>query len=77
MSAPTKADSLHERMVHAFGQKQMERSFDNMVSAFGRNLLDFLTDDARDELLQRCIASHKLHRRFTAENRKYLQRRAS
>lgn len=77
MAAPTKADTLHERMDHAFGAKQVERNFDHMVAAFGRNLLDFLTDEARDELQRRCIVSHKLQRRFTAENRRHLQRRAS
>lgn len=77
MATPTKADALHERMEHAFGAKQVERNFDHMVAAFSRNLLDFLTDDARDELLRRCIVSHKLHRRFAAENRKHHQRRAS
>lgn len=68
--APTKADPLHERMLHAFGNQRIQRSFDHMVSAHGCNLLDYLTDDARDELLRRCIVSHKLQRRFAAENRK-------
>jgi hypothetical protein len=43
-----------------------------------RNLLDHLTDDARDELLGRCIISHKRQRRYAAESRKhYQQRKAS
>jgi hypothetical protein len=49
-----------------------------MVSAAsGCNLLDYLTDEARDELLRRCITSHKLHRRFAAESRKHHARRAA
>jgi hypothetical protein len=75
--APTKAETLHDRMVHAFGEKQMERSFDNMVLAAGCNLLDYLTDEAREELLRGCIASHKLHRRFAAESRKHYARRVA
>jgi len=73
--APTKADSLHVRMTHTFGEKQIQRSFENMVSAC--NLLDYLTDEAREELLRRCIVSHKLHRRFAAENRKHYARRVA
>lgn len=78
MATPTKADSLHERMEHAFGQKRIARSFENMVTAHGCNLLDYLTDAARDELLRRCIVSHKLQRRFAAESRAVyrLKRRA-
>lgn len=74
---PTKADSLHDRMEHAFGRQRIARSFENMLTAHGCNLLDYLTDDARDELLRRCITSHKLQRRFAAESRKHFQRRAS
>jgi hypothetical protein len=76
---PTKADSLHERMEHAFGRQRIARSFENMITAHGCNLLDYLTDEARDELLRRCIVSHKLARRFAAESRKVyrLKRRAS
>lgn len=73
---PTKADSLHDRMLHAFGEQRIRRSFENMVSCYGKNLLDCLTDEARDELLLRCITSHKLQRRFAAESRKHHQRRA-
>lgn len=74
---PTKADSLHERMEHAFGRERIERSFQNMVTAHGCSLFDYLTDEAREELLLRCITSHKLQRRFAAESRKRYQRRAS
>lgn len=74
---PTKADSLTERMEHAFGRQRIARSFENMLTAHGCNLLDYLTDEARDELLRRCITSHKLQRRFAAESRKLHQRRAS
>jgi peptide methionine sulfoxide reductase MsrB len=75
--APTKADSIRERMDHAFGRQRIERSFENMVSADGRDLLDYLTDEARDELLRRCITSRKLQRRFAAESRAVYARRAS
>lgn len=75
--APTKSDPLYERMLHAFGDQRIHRSFENMVSDRDCNLLDYLTDDARDELLRRCIASHKLQRRFAAENRRIHARRAS
>jgi hypothetical protein len=64
-------------MEHAFGRQRIARSFENMLTAHGCNLLDYLTDDARDELLRRCITSHKLQRRFAAESRKHFQRRAS
>jgi hypothetical protein len=77
MAIPTKADPLHERMLHAFGQKRIQRSFENMVTAHGCHLLDYLTDEARDELLRRCITSHKLQRRYAAESRMHHQRRAS
>lgn len=66
----TKADKLHDRMVHAFGEQRIARSFQNMVTAHGCNLLDYLTDEARDELIRRCITSHKLTRKFAAESRK-------
>jgi hypothetical protein len=75
--APTKADPLLERMLHAFGDERIMRSFRNMITAHGCNLLDYLTDDARDELIRRCIVSHKLQRKFAAESRKHHQRRAS
>lgn len=65
--APTKADSLSDRMNYTFGQKRINRSFQNMMSS--GDLIDYLTDDARDELLSRCIASHKLSRKFAAESR--------
>jgi hypothetical protein len=67
---PTKADPLHERMLHAFGEKRIQRSFENMVSCHGNNLINCLTDEARKELLLRCIVSHKLSRKFAAESRK-------
>lgn len=75
LMAPTKADSLRDRMEHAFGCQRIARSFDNMLTAHGCNLLDYLTDEARDELLRRCIVSHKRQRRFAAENRKHHLRR--
>lgn len=75
--SPTKADTLQDRMEHAFGRQRIARSFENMLTAHGCNLLDYLTDDARDELLRRCITSHKLQRRFAAESRKNYLRRAS
>lgn len=66
---PTKADPLHERMLHAFGEKRIQRSFENMVSCYGNNLINCLTDEAREELLRRCLISHKLSRKFAAESR--------
>lgn len=77
--APTKANPLHERMEHAFGRLRIARSFENMVTANGCNLIDYLTDEAREELLRRCITSHKLSRKFAAESRAVyrLKRRAS
>ena len=75
--APTKAETLYDRMVHAFGEKQIQRSFEIMVRTLGRNLLDHLTDEAREELLRHCIAQHKLHRRFAAESRRHHARRAA
>jgi hypothetical protein len=66
--APTKDDPLHERMLHAFGQKRIDRCFENMLTR-GVNLLDLLTDEAREELLRCCIVSHKLQRKFAAESR--------
>ena len=67
---PTKADSLRERMAHAFGERRIAASFQNMLTAYGCNLLDYLTDEARDELLRRCIMSHKLTRKYNADNRR-------
>jgi hypothetical protein len=75
--APTKSDPLYARMVHAFGDKRIERCFENMVSAHGCNLLDYLTDEARDELLRRCIISHKITRKYAAESRKHHKARAA
>lgn len=69
----TKFAPLHERMEHAFGKNRIERSFQNMVTAHGCNLLDYLTDEARDELLRRCIVSHKLQRKFAAESRRHFR----
>jgi predicted aminopeptidase len=73
--APTKANSLRERMDHAFGRERIERSFQTMLAR--ENLLDLLTDEARDELLRRCIASHKSYRQYAAESRANYKRRAS
>lgn len=70
----TKGDPLQDRMLHAFGEKRIERSFQNMVTAHGCNLLDYLTDEARGELIRRCIISHKLMRKFAAENRRHREK---
>jgi hypothetical protein len=67
--APTKSNPLHERMLHAFGQRRIDRCFENMLTR-GVNLLDCLTEEAREELLRCCISSHKLHRKYAAESRK-------
>jgi hypothetical protein len=75
--APTKADPLHERMEHAFGRQRISRSFESMVAAAGCNLIELLTDEAREELLRRCIANHKLSRKFAAESREHYRRRAA
>ena len=69
MSAPTKADPLHSRMAHAFGQAQVAQVARLMLADSRVNLLDLLTDDARDELLRRCISDHKFTRRNAAANR--------
>lgn len=74
---PTKSDPLYVRMKHAFGQERIERSLQNMLAAHGRNILDLLTDDARDELIQRCIASHKLQRKYAAESRAHYKSKAA
>lgn len=77
MATPTKADPLFERMEHAFGQKLIAQSFHNMTTAYGCNLLDYLTDEARDELARRCIISHKIRRRYAAESRRNHKARAA
>jgi hypothetical protein len=64
-------------MVHAFGAKAIDDSFQNMVTAYGACLLDYLTDEARDELIRRCIVSHKLRRKFAAENRRHYRERVA
>lgn len=66
----SKSDPIYDRMLHAFGERRIAKSFDNMVTANGCNLLDYLTDEARDELIRRCIVSHKLMRKFAAESRR-------
>ncbi len=73
----TKADPIHDRMMHAFGKRQVERSFNNMMTAHGCNLLDYLTDEAREELIRRCIVSHKLARRYASESRRLYNGRAA
>jgi hypothetical protein len=72
-----KSDKLINRMVDAFGAKTIEDSFQNMVTAYGACILDYLTDEARDELLRRCILTHKMRRRFAAESRKFYRERAA
>lgn len=74
---PTKADSLYVRMKHAFGQERIERSLQNMIAAHGRDILDLLSDEAQEELLHRCIASHKIQRRYAAESRATYKRRVA
>lgn len=72
--APTKYDPLVDRMIHAFGHKRINSCFSDMLTR-DRNLLDHLTAEARDELLGRCIVSHKRERRFSSESRKHYQQR--
>jgi hypothetical protein len=74
---PTKADPLSERMLHAFGKQRIELSFQNMLMARGCNLLDYLTDEARDELIRRCIVGHKITRKYAAESRKHHKARVA
>lgn len=69
--APTKADPLYKRMLHAFGHKEIEHQLMVILT------FDCLTDEARDELLRRCIRSHKLRRKFAAESRKLYRERAA
>ena len=69
--AITKADSLRDRMAHAFGEERIARTFRNMV---GRDLLDLLTDEARDELLSRCLADHKSTRKAHAASRAHYRK---
>lgn len=71
MATPTKADPLYERMVHAFGDRRVDDSLLAVLSTARHNILDLLTDEARDELVRRCISSHKLSRKFAAESRKH------
>lgn len=72
MTAPTKADPLYERMVHAFGEKTIREIFRNMtIWPLGGNFLDLLTDEARDALLRRCISHHTRTRKFAAESRRH------
>ena len=72
---PTKGDSLSDRMIYTFGRQRIRHSFENMITAYGCDLLDYLTDEARDELIRRCIVSHKLQRRFATQSRKLHQER--
>ena len=69
MSAPTKGDPLHSRMAHAFGQAQVAQVARLMLADRNANILDWLTDEAREELLRRCISDHKFNRRNAAANR--------
>lgn len=68
MTTPTKADPLYERMKHAFGEKRINDCF--RIMTYSRDLIDLLTDEARDELLRRCIHTHKTSRKFAAESRR-------
>ena len=69
--APTKADPLHQRMLHAFGREDIERQLMVMLT------FDCLTDEAQKELLRRCIRSHKRRRKNNAENRRIYRERAA
>ena len=73
MTAPTKADPLYERMLHAFGDKRINDAFKDLVWKSG--LIDLLTDEARDELVRRCISNHKLSRKFAAESRRHYRKK--
>lgn len=77
--APTKADPLHNRMLHAFGREEMERVLLDMVRHSGveRDILELLTDEARDTLLRRCIMLHKQRRKYAAENRRHYRERTA
>jgi hypothetical protein len=77
MARITKADPLYDRMLHAFGQRSIDFSFQTMLTARNCDLIDLLTDDARDELIRRCIRSHKLQRRYAAESRKLRKSRVA
>jgi len=76
VAIPTKADPLYERMVHAFGETRIRVALDDMLSIRRRNMIDCLTDEAREELLDRCIRSHKLSRKFSAESRRLYRKSA-
>ena len=73
---PTKGEPLVERMIYLFGHKIINSCFSEMLHR-DRNLLDHLTDEARDELLRRCIVHHKRQRRYAAESRKHNARRTA
>lgn len=75
--AVTKGEPLSERLQHALGERRIEHCFRNMLTAYSRNLIDHLTDDARNELIRRCIASHKLTRKYNAESRRLHRERAA
>lgn len=71
MTAPTKAEPLYERMLHAFGEKRIGDQLKHLTSTWGRgDPLRWLTDEARDVLLDRLIREHKLTRAINAKNRK-------
>ena len=67
--APTKADPLHSRMAHAFGEAQVAQVARLMLADRRSNILEWLTDEAREELLRRLISDHKFSRRNAAANR--------
>jgi len=73
MSAPTKGDSFADRLFHAFSEKRINECFQRMM--WNKGLIDLLTDEARDELLSRCISSHKVSRQYAAQSRRIYRER--
>jgi hypothetical protein len=67
--APTKADPLSDRMLHAFGERRIVELFQILVRKHG--LVNLLTDEAQCDLLSLCIKNHNINRRFAAESRKH------
>ena len=65
---PTKADSISDRMLHAFGERRISELLQILIRKEG--LINLLTDEARNELLSLCIRNHKINRKFAAESRK-------
>ncbi|UZE51876.1 hypothetical protein ONR75_15695 [Rhodopseudomonas sp. P2A-2r] len=67
--APNKANSLAERMNYAFGRERVAEIARIMLADRRACLLDNLTDDARDELLRRCMVDLKTTRKYAAMSR--------